>query len=177
MGVEITTALLNRLWEILEAGETGTRCKVGNRIKFATRQGWLKEFMAKAPADFPQVEIEVGGDSFHSGYMKGPTFAMESAELATEVTFEIDRTELVTITVTTDRVDVGGINPVVEAVKDDLMRAGPRLGLSPLVVGFTGMRSRQRRQRASQSQYRYVTPITFTVQMQQNGRATITGEE
>lgn len=180
MGVEVTTAVLGRLWQILEAGETAALCKVGNRIKYASRQGWLKEAMAKGPADFPQVEIEVGSDSTHSAWTKAPTYEIEGAAYAGAVLdFEIDRTEQVVITVTTDRVDVGGVNPTVEAVIDDVMRSGPRLGLSPPVVGFSGFRSRQRRVRQPnrRDSYKYITTITFRVDCLQNGKLTLTGQE
>lgn len=179
MGVVIVTSLLGRLWDILEAGQTGTLCKVGNRVKYATAQGWLKEAMTKAPADFPQVEIEVGSDSFHSAFTKAPDFEIESANDAGQIEWDIDRNEQVVITVTTDRIDVGGVNPVAEAVVDDLTAAGPRLKFSPPCVGFSGFRSRQRRVRQGERQnvYKYITTITFTVFMQQTGRATLTGQE
>lgn len=190
MGVELTTALLNRLWAILENGQdTPALVRVGNRLKRTLQTGWMKEEAAKAPADFPQIDIEVGRRGSHSGYNLDPNFAQEAANAgATSAAFDILRTELVTITLKTDRVVTGGINPLKEAVVDDIMRVAD-LGMpcTPEQSGVVAVGDVERKccfdfeQRYTRKGEKpfpgQITVITFPVSMLQHGRATLTGQE
>jgi hypothetical protein len=179
VGVELTTALLNRLWDILENGQNvPPLVLVGNRLKRQTTQGWLKEEMIHAPRDFPQLDIEVGRRGGHSAYTKAPTFAIEAADNAGMIDWEIDRVETVVITTKTDRVEVGGINQLKECILDDIMASGPRLGLPELIVGFGPFTHEQRYTRRGEiPKAGQITTITFPVVMLQHGHATLIQQE
>lgn len=178
MSLETTTALYNQLWAVLEAGaSTPPLVKVGNRVKLAETAGWLKAHMHGLPSDFPTIAIEVGRRGTHSAYEYNKTLAMENPDfLDTGEPFEIERTEQVFITLKTDQVVIGGMNPLKEAVVDDLMRAGPKLDLRSLVVRFGPFAFDQKAvdvMRSGRWGEVQVTTIQFPVVMVEDGRASL----
>jgi hypothetical protein len=185
VGIEVTTKLYDRIKTILTNGQDSSRLiRVGNFIDYRTGAGAVKAGMSKAPADFAQCEIEVGTRGSHSGYTKDSVFADESPTYLTDAggTYDkiIERAEQVRITIKSDRPVIGGVNPVKEAVLDDLMRAGPSLGLVPPFVNawFGGFTHEQRfLRRGENPPAGMVTTITFTVTVLQGLRVTVRDQE
>lgn len=180
MGIEVTTRLRDRLWEILKGGRFTLPLVPGASLLDQSKADYpTRDRTRLDPAAFPTIDIEVGFRGSHSAYTKAPTYALESAEAAIEgFDFEIDRVEFVRITLKTTEQKRGGINPLKEAVLDDLMAAGPRLGMSPLVTGFGPFTHEQRRLRQGETPPGgYLTTITFPITVTQNGVATVRDQE
>lgn len=182
----VTSYIDARLWTILETGQdTPPLVLAGKRIKSADAQGWLRASFADQ-ASFPKLIIEVGVRGTHSAYTKDPTLADESPSYLTDAggVYDkiIERTEQVRITITTRKTDATTTtaNVLREAVIDDLMRAGPAMGLVPpfLAAWFTPFQHEQKYLRdGSNPRAGVQTTITFTVTVQQGLRATQSGQE
>lgn len=183
MGLTITTWLDARLWSILENGQaTPPLVRVGNRAKFSTAAGWLKDSMTKAPADYPHLAIEVGVSGTHSAYKQDPTLATESPDFLTDNLgandFSIERVERVRVTLKSADKTIQSINELRECVVDDLMRSGPTLGPSSAIVGFGPFAFDQRRFNLTDRQgVGWLCNLNFPINLQQRGRATVRDEE
>lgn len=182
MAVILSTWLDERLWTILENGrDTPRLVRVGNRRSFRDSAGWMKEVMAKAPADFPHLAIEVGVSGSHSAYTQDATFASEDPEMVFDqsIDFSVGRTERVRATLRTDKPHIRDINELREAVIDDWMRSGPCLGQTSSVSGFGPFTFDQRMwRRGDRGQSSgWLCTLNFPVNFQQRGRATVRGQE
>jgi hypothetical protein len=182
VGVIVPSVLNARLWEILGTGAaTPTLIKQGNWINTAEPQYWLRERSRKAPNDFPRLKIEVGVSGSHSGFAKDETFAVERTDFLDGTDdWEIERVEDVLITIRQRGELADGVNPLREAVIDDIMRAGPRLQIPDPVyrLGRPGAgivyTHRQRDTRGDENpQPGTVTEIRFTIICLEMGRASL----
>lgn len=132
----VASVINARLWAILGAGAaTPPLFRAGNRINTATGDSWLKDMLVGNPTAYPRIRIDVGVTGSHSGYAKDETLAMARGDfLDLGVDWEIDRIEEVAVTLIQRGYTEDGTNPLREAVIDDLMRAGPRLGIPETVL-------------------------------------------
>lgn len=186
MPAEPIITLHDQLWHALEFGfRTPPLVRTGNRLKLGTQRGWFKDFMAKAPADYPQVMIEIGRRGTHSAYNDARSFAHDEDDFVQQVQqghakLNIIRTETVDITCKADRTTIGTVanpgapNLLKEAIVDDLMRSGNKLSLPALVLNFSGFTTSQRFTRQNEQPYPgQITVISFVVTMQEDGRESL----
>lgn len=177
--------LSDRLWEILEGdAAVAALFTVGRRDKVPTAAGFLRRTIARAPADFPRIELRVGGGT-HSAFNGVPAGVQPTlASEATTITaiagpeFEVYRTARVTITVWHELTTTAGANPYIEDTITALMKSGPRLGNTSLITGWGGIDHSTRQMRrnelgSKQSTAGEVSTITFTIRTRQVGKLTI----
>lgn len=125
----------DKLWTLLEAYAPVTSVvKAGNRVRMDGEPGWLKKFFARAPNDFPRIEI-TNGRFTHSGYTEGVTYATENAvsDLAGVADSIIRRRCEFRITITARDEQTDVLDAVEEAVQVALLKGGPQLGLTFVV--------------------------------------------
>src|SRR3954464_9742445 len=136
MPAVVTTTLLDQLWALLEGGaNTPALVLAGNRINRSAVTWRMGDRSRKAANDFPKLEIEVGVSGSHSGFAKDETLATERTDFLDGTDpFDIERTEEVYIRVTENKPSDDAANAIREAIVDDVMRGGPRLGLPSLVL-------------------------------------------
>jgi hypothetical protein len=128
---DIRNTLADRLWVLFEAQATiTTPVLAGNRDK-GDEVGWLRNAIAKAPADRKRMEIsfERGSNSLYTGRTG---FAKEDPDFttATGCDFYLTRQHTALITYREPLPNDPGAHPVQEAIEQTLLLAGPDLGLS-----------------------------------------------
>jgi hypothetical protein len=184
------STLYNAIWTLLESGAaTPPLVLPGNRINRGNRTWRMRDATRMAANDFPKIEMEVGVSGGHSAWGYDETFASESTDfLNSDVPFDIERTEEVYIRITENKPTDESSSALREAVIDDIMRGGPRLGLDGFVwrIGRQGetrdiFRVRRRDARKDETDPRgnaipfpgTITEIRFIVVCQENGRASL----
>lgn len=128
MSLDYRSALEAQAWALLEASAAFTAAfKAGNRIK-ASGDGWLRERAKGAPADYPQLKIELRGGSDQAA---PKVFAMNSTSYASSVCdVPIPMSQQLALIFTYDKLKTGDQTPL-ETIAEKVLRAKwPKFGLA-----------------------------------------------
>lgn len=130
-----------RLWTLLEADSGFVAAFVaGRRIKMSG-DGWLRERVLRAPADYPQIKIELRGGPAAPAPPR--VFAMNSTSYTSAtVNATVPITQQLAIVLTYDKLASADQTPTEAAIERVLWAAWPKFGLS-YVAGSTFSTSRK----------------------------------
>jgi hypothetical protein len=149
---DILNTIADRLWSLFEAQTSITAAVLpGNRNK-GNEEGWLRDFIANAPADERRMEIDFErGDV--SLYSSREGFAKEEEEFDADsgCDFSVIRQQTAIIIYREDLPDDPGAHPIQRSIEQTLFLAGPTLGLSEVPANGLGKLTwEERRTRADE---------------------------
>lgn len=163
----------DKIWALLEARSAFTTLVLaGNKLK-QSDDGWLRERIHRAPADFPQVQL-TNGRFTHTGYTQhAPTYDREKVNWVPSATSDaiVHRRLEFKLTIT----NRDAVNTVIDQLEEEaqtaLLAGGDRWGLS-FVLNWGAVFAEQRELRTQQA-LRLQSVITIPVTLEVSAYAVI----